>query len=470
MKMRRKKQGVPGNADRNQAAQTPLTTPSATTPPSSASTAQRATPQAHVGRRPTHKPWSAELRHLMLGIVITVAMISLKVAFEHTPWGEAAEQYTYRLLSRVLPEYRRGGTDVVLIDISRIRGGESLEDGKLRPTSRVELQDILTTLAQMRPYSIGVDIDFSPTIDGWVDDSDPEFFKYCLKLKQATPIALGVFRSLREPRAAWLGLPEFASLAGGMWLPPTGLERTPAWTQAPGVADKLPSLGAKLASAHGEEPLSQEDEQGLRRRFRERVVLTQMNKKQLLVGEVLTNHSLVGQLKEAPIRITKAKDLLAHRERIVGRIVIVGDLRPTSGYDSFDIPTEPSGSPGMVVHASNAYTLAAEPVWEFSHTARFGIDLTLSAALIGAAIWLKRSRSSWSTGNATRSQFRALFWLIAVTIAACALAVYSLRVFWLDFFLVAASLLLHPSLEKMLHRRTHNLMSRTHTTAAHSAS
>ena len=402
-------------------------------------------------REPKPHDWRALFAHLAFGIAIATLLVGAKVLFEHTRAGAMLEQRTYGLLTTILPQFLPDGPDVVVIDIGHLAGGtEDAGTGVPVATPRPELQRILETLVQMRPRAIGVDIDFSPTPRGWGDDSDPQFFQRVLELSEATPITLGVFRSIREPKEAWLGLPRYSSLAGSMWLPRTGLERTPAWTQAPGVADRLPSLGAKTALARAARTDEGQLETGWLRRFRESKQQSSLRPDGLLVGEILTNSSPMAQLQREAIKIARPEDLIRHRSTIEGRIVLLGVV--DNANDLFPVPAEERNVPGVIVHAANAYTLASEPVWEFSHGTRYALDFAFSGLLIGIALWMQRTGVSKHALPSGRSESRALWCVIAATLIGGAVAVLMFRVFWLDFLLVAASLWLHPRVERLLSR------------------
>ena len=398
------------------------------------------------GKRGFNVDMLTAISYICIGLVITLMLLALKVGIEHTAVGASAEKRAYELLTSVLPNFRPDGVKVTLLDIGHIRlGAEDPSTGKLIPTARDELLKLIEALVALRPRAIGVDIDFSPTPNGWVDDNDPQFLQRCLELSETTPIVLGVFRTLREPRTAWLGLPEYASLAGNMWLPISELERTPVWTQAPGVQDRLPSFGAALAkaeSARSTRLTTQEIDGGWRQRFRERVTRRIDG---LTVEEVLTDHSASRQVAREAIRITSVDQLQRYRGSIEGRVVILGVVDKAT--DRFPVPGQQREIPGVVVHAAVVNTLVNEPIWELSGGARLALDILLSLALLVASLVLvRRSRARLHAGHVAieASEKRVLRWLVLVTFVGGVAAVVLLRVLWLDFFLVALTLVLHP--------------------------
>lgn len=429
--------------DRHRSVGDPAADPAASTPKS---------------RRP-RAGWLSAFAYVGLGTIITVLLLALKVGIESSPIGPSIERYTYMLLTSSLPKFRPDGPGVVIVDISEFPGGQhESRTGKLVPTPRAELLEVIEVLAQLRPRAIGVDIDFSPTPDGWVDDGDPEFLGRVAQLNKSTlPIALGVFRTLREPEYARLGLPEYSALAAGLWLPRTGLERTPAWTKTAEGGTRLPSLGAALALRQFGD--SGTHAQGWRQRFRERLQQSSLRPDSLLVGEVLTDYSAAPQMDREAIRITSAQELLRHRGRIEGRIVLVGVV--DQALDRFPIPGQDHNVAGVVVHAAVANTLANEPIWEFGHNVRIALDLVLSVVLLLGVVAL---RSGWSTrGNLTveHAESKALRWLIALTLVGGIVALVAFRVLWLDFLLVALTLWLHPRVGRLLHRIARRVRSRS---------
>lgn len=412
--------------------------------------------------RPRRSGWLSAIVYVGLGIVITVLLLVLKLGIESSPVGPSIERHTYMLLTSNLPKFRPEGTGVVIVDISHLPGGkEDPRTGKLVPTPRTELLELIEVLVELRPRAIGVDIDFSPTPDGWVDDGDLDFFTRIAQLDKSTlPIVLGVFRSLREPVYARLGLPEFSHLAAGLWLPLSGLERTPAWTQAVEGGGRLPSLGAALASRRVAGDGVHEADPGWRQRFRERQQRSSQRPEGLMVGEVLTDYSAAPQMAREAIRITSAQELLRHRASIEGRIVLLGVVDQAS--DPFPVPGQDRNVPGVLVHAAVANTLANEPIWEFGHDVRLALDLVLSVVLLLFAIALKHGWSARGDLTIEQAESKALKWLIGFTLVGGIVAVVAFRVLWLDFLLVALSLWLHPRIGHLLHRMWQRLRLHHH--------
>jgi CHASE2 domain-containing sensor protein len=403
--------------------------------------------------------WSPSLAYFAWWLFISILLVAVKIAFERSRFGPPAEQWTYAMLTSVLPTSRPDGLGIVVIDIGRLSGG-SVDSATLNwiPTPRTELQQFIGKLVKLQVRAIGIDIDFSPTQNGWVDDGDPQFLRYCLRLNKTTPIVLGVFRSLREPRDAWLGLPEFAPLAGGLWLPEDGLERTPVWTRSPGVADKLPSLGAALASRGLRSRI--DDQAGSARwlQFIRQREVSRPPSDVLIVGEMLTNHSVVQQISDQHITADNATNLERLRNKIEGRIVLLGVVE--SAPDLFRVPGVKNDVAGVLIHAANTYSMAMEPILEFSHGVRLSLDLALSGLLLLATILLKRRRTKRNSLDIERSEAHTLWCLVAATLVFSAAAVVFFRILWLDFILVVFLLALHKRVEILVHRFWHQL--RTH--------
>ena len=392
------------------------------------------------------------LRYIGKGLLVTAILVVVKIGLENTSPGRAFEQYTYTLLLRALPQFHSDGQSVVVVNISHIPGGsKDLVTGAYVATSRSHLREVLDVLASLQPHAVAVDIDFSPAATGWIDNGDPDFLDYCLDLSQRVPVTLGVFRSLREPKQAWLGLPKYAPMAGALWLPQTGLERVPVWIQAPGIPDRLRSLSDGLAATWyehrpdrfaGFEPMIQ--------RYRSRIVTSNTRRDGFEVGEVLANHAGLSQLVSETVRFTRAEELLRHGERIRGRLVILGQV--DQARDRFLIPGRDNLFPGVYVHASAALTLANEPVYEFSHAFRIVLDLVVSFLVLAAIVVSRRGRIDSDPVALHASEGRTLGWAVAVTLVVGFLFVGLAHVLWLDFLLGIFFLLLHPTVEGWFHR------------------
>jgi CHASE2 domain-containing sensor protein len=403
----------------------------------------------------SHIKFRQAVIYIASGLAITAVLVFAKDFVERTALGRRLEQYTYTLLLNALPKFVSEGQSVVVVDISQFTGGKlDTSTGRLVPTSRAKLKEVLDVLEAIQPQAIAIDVDFSPDRRGWIDSNDERFFEFCLRLHSKIPVTLGVFRTLREPKNAWLGLPKFAPMAGSLYLPAGGLERVPVWVKDPNLTDRLPSIGDRLASSwylvHTDRF---EHLQPWIHRFSERLASSPVRREGLLIGEVLTNHAGVNQLISETIRFTEAKELLRHTEQLRGRMVMLGAVDQAT--DLYLIPGQEVPRPGVFVHASGAYTLASEPIYEFSHGARLLLDFAISLLVLLAIVVSRRRRIGHERATLVLAEDRTPYFAVGLILVAGFAFVWVARVMWLDFLLVALSLLIHSAIEKRLHRHAH---------------
>jgi len=395
------------------------------------------------------------LAYMASAVLVAALLIAAKLSIEASPMGPKIESRTQELLSAAFRNFRPEGLNVTLLDISHLAlGGEDPSSERIIPTSRKHLLEILKALAPLRPRAVGIDIDFSPANNWWVDDGDPEFFKQCLEFSSnSAPLVLGVFRGMQGDRQGWLGAPEFAPLAGGIWLPSGGLERAPIWTKAPQAEDRLPSFAAALASAVRPNADLSEDKTGWLRRFRQR---HSSEWDGLQIGEVLTDYSIAAQASHQVIKISSADQLYRYRSSIRGKVVILGALERALAVDKFAVPGQSEEVPGVVVHAAVLHSLVNEPIYELSHGARIVLDLLFSIAFLSAVPLLTwRSRRSPTAPALISAERRARAWLVLAVLVSGSLLVFFARILWLDFILVALCLIVHPMASAALHRFLH---------------
>ena len=81
---------------------------------------------------------------------------------------------------------------------------------------------------------------------------------------------------------------------------------------------------------------------------------------------------------------------------------------------------------------------------------RIAVDILLSLTLLVAALVLGRRSRTEAHAAIEASEKRVLRWLVALTSVGGVAAVVLLRVLWLDFFLVALSLVLRPMIGRRL--------------------
>ncbi|MBI5721433.1 MAG: CHASE2 domain-containing protein [Burkholderiales bacterium] len=394
--------------------------------------------------------------------LVALGLLGVQFVLHATPPGQWIERETYALLADQLPLFRLDGPAVTVLDISHISGGATPGRADEQVTPRGELRTLLDAIAAERPLAVAIDIDFSPDHRGWKSREDPAFFDHCLALGQrGTPVRLGVYRGLREPPEGWLGAARFADLAGGVWLPKTGSRRLPVSFHVDGVAGAarpLPSLGAALAGAAGPREPRKGLVAGLVEPLTIRRVPVELVGPPLVVVEALVNYSVIEQLSREQLVAASPRDIANYADRIRGRLVIVGDTRVGSSDDIFAIPGDPANRRGVLLHAALAHTLLVEPVHEFKHGVRWSIDILLSALILaGVALvaWLSRGKAD---------THKVESWFVLGTVACVVLVgfafIYFVRVLWLDFLLVGAFLLIHPSVGRWAQKLAQTVRTR----------
>lgn len=156
---------------------------------------------------------------LLIALLLIAIVLMVKLAFEQTSFGERLSLKSHDLLHRPL---LHSDMPVSIVDMSELQSADfDLNSSRGVATPREPLRRMIEAIAEARPKAIGVLIDFSPDEDGRIHPRDPEFFQFCLNLRRqkGIPVFLGIYRTLPEPPARWLGGAEYESLAANMLIP-----------------------------------------------------------------------------------------------------------------------------------------------------------------------------------------------------------------------------------------------------------
>ncbi len=385
------------------------------------------------------------LKRILLATFVTLLLLSAMKYVESTQPGKDAEKYLFAQLQKLLPSYSED-LPILVVDLGKIPGGKD------QATSRDALKRTLVAIVEQRPIAVGVDVDFSPDVSGWQVDTDPEFFDFCLQLKEESkvPIYLGVFRTMTEKPDTWLGSEKYKSLAAALHAEDDTM-RLPQWIQAKNSVDKLPLMSAALAEryrashSHGATALGRtvqvftnKDEQ-----------IEARGENEMLFGVSLVNFSRLGQIQRETSLMPTPESIAKSDKMFSGKMVLIGDA--ADSFDHFNVPGRDPPIAGVFLIACAAYTLAVEPLYELSTATRVTLDLFISAIITAGMELVRLLYVRKRPGSRFyKAQGRFILAVVGVVIIVGLLMTVWLNIMWFDFPLVLAALLLHPRVEHQI--------------------
>lgn len=408
-------------------------------------TQQPPAPEAQ-GRRP---PAGRDvIRAFAVGLFATAVLVSGKVAMEHTAFGRRLELLAYEFLHRRLSPFDPSRPlPVVVLDTSGMKGGK---DGAA--TSREELSKLIDSLLTAEPRGIAIDMNFSPSRKSGLDGEDDfEFFAGLKERGQrwGVPVFVGVSREAAGAGDAelWLGAREYGEMAAFMDINDEDTTRLPYSIKCGG--DELFSFAAALARRvsrpHGPPaffgPLLK-DVKMEGERCGERCSCSYL----------LANYSKLEVIQAQSLPIITPDAVKNAEDKFHDRVVILGDGKLERAQDPFVVVSRNRPVPGVFLHAAAFYTLSDEPLYQFTHTGRIAVDFAIALLILsGLAViqWRNLHNTQFS-----RHRLESIFITLAVVgvLVGGVLLIRFLHVVWLDFVLVVAALLLHPSAEKWVER------------------
>jgi CHASE2 domain-containing sensor protein len=389
---------------------------------------------------------------LTYAAIVTALLFVISEIFVETDAGQHARTATYAFLQWLSPQ---GWTTDLPITVLNI---ENLASGYETPVNRERLLEIVHALSEVHAAAIGIDIDFSPTANGFTASrDDPRFFDACIDIAQTTPLYLGVFRTRGLSSEAWLGLPRYQSLAADLRGPPHDPEKLIYMWE--GNAH-LPSLGFALAHdymrsrgqnlpvpSHWVRPFIEYDEDET----------SALGEKE--VGLRLVNYGQALRMKLESVRATHFESIMDTYQSFEGKIVIIGDS-PSGGYrlieDSFRTPNG-DRIPGVLFHASAAYTYALHPLWELKHWTRNALDLVLAVpffllVLVKYSLGSNTQKESDVSEHWVSVELGLLLLCELLTLILGVTLLFELNVMWLEFLVAMIGLGLHPYLARKLEK------------------
>lgn len=389
---------------------------------------------------------SARAKRICAGLLATVVLAGANKLIEGTRATQEIERLAFRILQYQLSDFSGAKRlPVVVVDMSRVpgRGGQV--------TSREVLRSTLEAIVAQRPATVGVDVDFSPNGTGWIVDSDPQFFDFCLALthEKHIPIFLGVDRTRAEDPKTWLGLPTYKELATALRVE-ADTTRLPRWLQPEGSSDRLPMLSSALAQAYPSKPLpsrvlaytletTRDNMPGIERAGEDRMIF----------GLSLVNYSKLEQIQHDTVPAIPPDSLAELGKLFEGKIVVIGDA--TESEDHFNVPGWDEPIPGVYLIACAAYTLVAEPLYELNTATRFALDMGVSLLMI---LWVEQLRYRYVRKREgpifLKKKGRAIVIAIAIVFLFGILMVRFLNIMWFDFPLALFALVFHPKVEHLI--------------------
>ncbi len=379
---------------------------------------------------------------LFLSALATLILLGVTYVFHFSEAGHRLELSAFEFLQNRLPTTAKERLPIVVVDIGKVPGGK---DGF---TPRAKLREIISALIKHRPAAIGIDVNFSPGPTGWKLDDDPKFFDYCLAVKEETgiPIYLAVYESQFEPPDGWLGLPQYKELAAASVVDPDDTRRIPVWIKSDTSSERLHTISAALAKSYSPslpgpvnflsgklESLS-DHEFGLVRA-----------EDRMRFGMSLVNYRRHNDISKETLPNVSTTSIDEAGERFTGRMVLVADA--TNAQDSFVVAGH-GQLPGCYVIASAAYTLAADPLFEFNFKWRLIFDLIFAALLISGIEIARRKFVTKIEGSRFHKARRSVTFLVASLVFLASLAaILFLHVVWFDFPAIIASTFLHTRIE-----------------------
>jgi CHASE2 domain-containing sensor protein len=399
---------------------------------------------------PSFTKWQAVV-FVFTGALIALVLIQAKLFAEQRPSWHTLELLAYEFLQTWVPPHDRSEKplSVVVVDIGKMPGGK---DGN---TPRVALTNLINTVVEQSPLAIAVDIDFSPSEDGFYrTDEDPKFFDFCREQKtkaRSTPIFLGVHENSTVSPDAWLAVPKYKDLAVNIAIDSTKTTRIPLWVQLNGWSEQLPSLSAALAKVRGIKPAN------LPGWLQPAIDTSPREDSEYVYADTLVDYTKLDEIEKETVNYTLIPDrptpVLSKPENLKDKLVIIGDV--TDAMDQFSVPGRDDRKfPGVYLHASAVHTLTTHPVFELTSNARLTVEIVVSGLIIlGAAFIRYRYRLDPDLSNAYQKRL-TISCFVSIFVAVIVLARYY-NVFWFDFHLAFVGWFLHLKLERVVEAFQH---------------
>lgn len=365
---------------------------------------------------------------------------------EQTTLGNSIKLATYGLLQhRLAANFNKSDLPIVVLDISGLPQTSSTEN-KSSYTSRQALRELIAAAAGSGARAVGIDIDFSPDQDGYISPDDPNFFQFCLQIKEITgvPIYLGINRSQSMPASAWLGEERYKELAATT-MEPRDSRRMLRWFQTVNNRQRSFSISASLAGAFNDS--MNKPSAGLVWAIRSE---RDLKERYFSAKEFWVDYGPLDVFEQHIIPTTNSAVIRGQSRQLQGRVVLFGDIVSGKARDISVVPGRRDPVPGALVHACATYTLLNKPLYSLTFLGRMTVDFFISFVLIGGMLIIQmtfRRKGQWA---ALINNFQVLF--IVVIAGMVILVGWGLvdktRLLWDDCFLVAVVLLAYKPIER----------------------
>lgn len=394
-----------------------------------------------------------------VSFAITTLLIGVNWYVGRKDFGKLVESMTYDLLQHHLSSgVSSKDLKVVVLDISGIQMRPTLGARPWLVTERMPLESVVDSLLanpSKRPSAIGLDVDFSPDVNGYAYPDDPVLLGKLLN--SGIPIRVGVNGSLALGPRKWLVEDKYMDLAScvivpkseqgqsARYMPEWIVVKYPAGTFG-GDEGRCPSMGVELAGktitpvGSWLAPFVRSSRQN------------ESGGKRLSPTEFLVDYSqlqaLIDSTKEAydpdagaPIDVD-----------VAGKIVLLGRTKDTG--DMFTVPGSPERSyPGVYLHACAALTVLEDyPLYELTWPGRILLDLSIFLVIFGPLLlhrlWRNKRGREVVIGHRAAG-YLSCFMALVVSIFAVGF-VRKTHLMWDDFILVVIAVLVHTPLEHNL--------------------
>jgi len=399
------------------------------------------------------------MRDAFRGVLFALAIVLLRLPFDRAEPVNDFRLLAYNITQHVLAANAGQAFSVAVVDISQYSNAEPVGKGDAAHTPREPLKNLIKVIAKGHPRAIGIDIDFSPDQNGYIDPNDPNFFQFCQSIKKTTgvPVFLGVERTAALQPDYWLGNSDYADLAASLVVPNGRTQMLYTWTQVGGDATPCITMAAALARAD----YSSSDKQGnrvprwLKWALEERI--PQTLPRGVRAEGFVVDYGHLAQLSNPSGRIAAVSlfstDSAALSKEFQNRVALIGDATAGLTGDQFVVADYPSPVPGTLLHACAADTLIRAPLYDFTFPGRLAIDLTVASIIVFTVAALRWREGESETVEALGEQLHkhhlAVTWVVVSTALVIGiLQVYRTRVLWDDFPFVVVGLFSHRPAEK----------------------